>query len=291
MCVRVTDMRGVDLNVFRFDFDLTFAALVMNADGTVYHRFGGRLERMSMKALVRLLRESLEDHREYQNNPKPPEAKPKRALEDTPKYAKLDCIHCHMVNDVERPSIWMYPRPERVGLELEVDEPRLKSGERLLRANGARIRSEADLQWVLNTATSLEIETDRGVRSVPLAKDWQVGTPLDISWRASMWRQRPMPGFGGPKLKPEELKKHGVTWGFTITYIVDWGEDAATGRNAAKAGLKKGDVVVGAGGKSDFEDELHFQAWFRLTQKAGTTIEFEVRRGGKRLTIPMEILP
>lgn len=288
-------MRGVDLTVFQFDYDLTFAALVMNADGTVYHRFGGRdwtdaQSRLSMKGLVRLLRESLEDHREYQKNPKPPETKKKRAMEDLPKYAKLDCIHCHMVNDVDRPSIWMYPRPERIDLELEVDEPITKSGERILRANGVRIRSEADLQWVLNTAASLEIETDRGISKIALAKDWQVGTPLDISWRPSMWRLRPMPGFGGPMLKPEDLKKHGVEWGFTITYIVDWGDDAATGRNASKAGLRKGDIVVAAGGKSDFKNELHFQAWFRLTQKAGTKIEFEVLRGGKRLTIVMEIL-
>ena len=40
--VRITDMAGVDLSMFRFDFDLTFAVLLMNADGTIYHTFAGR---------------------------------------------------------------------------------------------------------------------------------------------------------------------------------------------------------------------------------------------------------
>ena len=40
MCVRVKNMAGVDLALYRFDYDLTFAALLMNADGTIYHTYG-----------------------------------------------------------------------------------------------------------------------------------------------------------------------------------------------------------------------------------------------------------
>ena len=38
-------MRGVDLLRTSFDFDLTFAALLMHPNGYVYHRYGGRDER------------------------------------------------------------------------------------------------------------------------------------------------------------------------------------------------------------------------------------------------------
>ena len=35
-------MRGVDLAAVRFDYDLTWAAFVMDADGRVYARYGSR---------------------------------------------------------------------------------------------------------------------------------------------------------------------------------------------------------------------------------------------------------
>ena len=35
-------MRGVDLNVFAFDYDLTWTAFFLNGDETIYGRFGGR---------------------------------------------------------------------------------------------------------------------------------------------------------------------------------------------------------------------------------------------------------
>ena len=35
-------MRGVNLNVFDFDYDLTWAAFFMNANEKIYGRYGGR---------------------------------------------------------------------------------------------------------------------------------------------------------------------------------------------------------------------------------------------------------
>ena len=35
-------MRGVDLDVFDFDYDLTWMAFFLSADGKVYSRYGGR---------------------------------------------------------------------------------------------------------------------------------------------------------------------------------------------------------------------------------------------------------
>ena len=40
--VRLVNMRGVNLNVFDFDYDLTWAAFLMNAEEKIYGRFGGR---------------------------------------------------------------------------------------------------------------------------------------------------------------------------------------------------------------------------------------------------------
>ena len=42
VCVRLVQMNGLDLSLFQFDYDQTLAALFLNADGTVYGRYGTR---------------------------------------------------------------------------------------------------------------------------------------------------------------------------------------------------------------------------------------------------------
>ena len=57
-----------------------------------------------------------------------------------------------------------------------------------------------------------------------------------------------------------------------------------------KAGLKKRDVVVAVGGRSDFAGEPHFQAWFRMSHAVGDTVSFEYLRNGKRRTADLVIV-
>lgn len=334
-------MAGVDLSIFQFDYDLTFAALLMNGDGTVYHRYGGRDEtsatsRLSIASLVRVLRETLEDHAAYLKKPSPPPARPRRTIEDIPPMArklqkkKIDCFHCHMVNDAEgelareegrwsREDIWRWPLPDQVGLELDRDDATLVRGvisgspaaaagivpgDRLVRLGGERVRTQADVQWVLERApgkgATLPVEHLRAGGAAPrkaelvLEKGWRAGTPLTFSWRPSMWPVKPQPGFGGKLLEGEDLEKVGLgpgTFAFRVGYIVDWGDDAHTGRSARKAGIRNGDIVLAAGGKKDFLTELHFQSWFRLTLKPGITVGLDVLREGRRMTIDLPVLP
>ena len=63
-------MQGVDLAQFQFDYDLTWAALFLNSDGTVYARYGARgqegpMEMNSVAGLRATLRKVLEIHRGY----------------------------------------------------------------------------------------------------------------------------------------------------------------------------------------------------------------------------------
>lgn len=144
VCVRVTDMSRVDLDVFAFDYDLTLAALVMHGDGTVYHRFGGRDAAeatmwSSLAGLAQLLRAAMPSHVEHCLAKITPPAHPPRYVVDLPPLARKRaanaklrdaCVHCHTVHDtlhahaVEterlRPDdIWVYPSPARVGLTLD----------------------------------------------------------------------------------------------------------------------------------------------------------------------------
>ena len=42
--VRIVQGNGIDLSLFQFDYDLTFASFFINADKTIYGRFGTRTE-------------------------------------------------------------------------------------------------------------------------------------------------------------------------------------------------------------------------------------------------------
>lgn len=125
----MTDLRGVDLARHRFDFDLTFAVLLMRADGHVYHRYGGRDARgpdswVSEASFRAVLETTLVEHAAWTergaeedgtasegSDADLPSAKPGDAptisasssplrLENVPAFAERDhgaCIHCHSV--------------------------------------------------------------------------------------------------------------------------------------------------------------------------------------------------
>ncbi len=71
--VRLVQANAMDLTLFKFDFDLTFAAFFLNADGTIYGRFGTRSDEaamrdISMEGLRKALQGALELHEAYPAN-------------------------------------------------------------------------------------------------------------------------------------------------------------------------------------------------------------------------------
>jgi len=146
--VRLTSMKGVDLKRFRFDYDQTFAILMMDAEGSTYSRFGSNDEkadagRMSIAGLKHAMEGVLARHAVA--------ARPNRAARssrsgnnpgvfttaDYPAFARTktaqqSCYHCHYANDARflqrraegtfrKDLLFQYPFPENIGLTLEVD--------------------------------------------------------------------------------------------------------------------------------------------------------------------------
>jgi hypothetical protein len=145
---------AMDLTLFQFDFDLTFAAIFLNADRTIYGRFSTRSSHdadkdVTIEGFRKAMEAALELHEGYPANksalagkqPKPlsvkrPEDYPslrgkfKPDLDYAGKVAQ-SCMHCHQVRDAERlvfragrkpipdDLLFPYPLPSVIGLELD----------------------------------------------------------------------------------------------------------------------------------------------------------------------------
>jgi serine protease Do len=156
VCVRIVQANNLDLSLFQFDYDQSFHALFMNADSTIYGRFGTRSAReededMTMQGLRAAMLAVLKMHDDYpanrttlagkQGHPvehRVPEDLPalKGKYTDKLKYegnVVASCIHCHQIRDSERELfrtarkhmpeqvIFPYPLPDVLGLKMNPD--------------------------------------------------------------------------------------------------------------------------------------------------------------------------
>lgn len=154
VCVRIVKANGLDLTQFQYDFDLSSAAFFMNADGTVYGRYGTRTGHgdgetdVSLEGFAAALTRTLEWHREFPllraglqakkakyDGPVTPEkfatlAKYNTELDYEGKVVQ-SCIHCHQIRDAQRaqlraarkpiPEDLLYPYPNPTGYGLVFD--------------------------------------------------------------------------------------------------------------------------------------------------------------------------
>ncbi len=141
--VRLIQMGGVDLSMFQFDPFLSWSLFFVNADKTIYGRFGrahpsSKRDRKdsnpnhTLDGMKAALRKALEVHRAYEKDPKAlaPALAGKtgpaprwRFAEQTPaakKYGRLKrvavgeeagCVHCHEVQRTAIDSLFMKKQP------------------------------------------------------------------------------------------------------------------------------------------------------------------------------------
>jgi hypothetical protein len=324
--VHVVNMRSVDLRTIDFDFDLTWAAMFMNAEGHVYGRYGSRDEGsaeagLSLKGLKYAMQQSLAA---YQADKK---AKPQatvntlRKFPDVPeKYGAAKrlkanaCIHCHQVNNFRqdllwsqkkwtKAEMWQFPPAKSLGMQLDLaqgdrlksvvadgasDKVGLKTGDVLTTLGGLRISSEADVQYALNRAPVT------GTVAVAWTRNGRAMTgriPLAKGWRRSdiSWRASmwTMPPAMG-------------IYGKNLTTEEKANLDLKPKRLAfrqgnyvpqktRRAGILARDIIVGVGGKPLEMTMLQFNAYVRTNYDVGDKIVFDIIRGARRMKIPMTL--
>jgi hypothetical protein len=219
----------LDLNVFDFDYDLTWMAFFLNADGRVYGRFGGRDAKsaeghLSIPALRYAMAAAVQAHRQGAGARGTSPKKPPFFTEQIPGITSLrtdSCIHCHMIYTARRQilvkqgqwnnsKLWVYPPPENVGLTLDNDQQDkvravrvnasasragLLPGDILGEINGMPVASWGDAQYALHNAPasgSIPVSWRRGDRSMSGRLELRDGwRKTDGWWRPSLRHYRP----------------------------------------------------------------------------------------------------
>jgi len=158
VCVRQVSTNGLDLSLFQFDTDQSFVVFMLNADKTIYGRFGTRSHRtewtgdVSLPGLAKALRGALALHANYPANEESLAGKRGQPLEfaSPEKFPTLkerytdrlategdivkSCIHCHQIGDARREFyrkagrpipekvLFPTPHPKSIGLILNPEE-------------------------------------------------------------------------------------------------------------------------------------------------------------------------
>lgn len=343
--VRIVSTNGLDLSLFQFDTDQSFAVFMLNADGTIYGRFGTRSDRtewigdVSIDGLAKALKGALALHKNYPENksilaakrgPTPEFASPEKFPTLEKKYkATLDyegkvvqsCIHCHQIGDAIRDVafnrnkqlpetiLFPYPHPKAVGLILDPKEMAtvlsveakspaelagFQAGDVIETLNGQPLLSIADVQWVLQQTAPEGADLKAVVfrkgkpteLTLSLEKNWRQRD--DIAWRASSWElRRVVLGgiFSGALLDEirEKTKLSDETTALLVKHVGQYSPHDL----AHRAGVKKGDIIVGINGRTDILRETDLLAERVRNRKPGEKLELSLLRDGKKLSVTL----
>jgi hypothetical protein len=321
--LRLTFLRGVNIALFDYDYDMTWMSFFLDADGRVYSRYGSRnsasADSLNTSAgLLHTMRAVLALHHDESAKPMPPYDGPKAMRpDDIPAYRKLysnSCCRCHMLNEAKweqqrmdgtmKPGpFFLYPLPDNIGIKLDLtkgnqikeiargsfaEKGGLKSNDTIRFANGTRILTCADLQHVLNRLepeSKLTVEVERAGQRV------QAELLLSGNWRASdvSWR------------KSIRVRSYSNNFTRHLTPLAQDEKDrlaierdriafrlTESKGEVQEAGLLKDDIVVALDGKRRLSYQ-NPQYYPLIDHKSGDTMEVTVLRDGKEQSKTMRI--
>ncbi|MFL5241627.1 MAG: Trx7/PDZ domain-containing (seleno)protein [Gemmataceae bacterium] len=318
--VRLTRIDGMDLNLFEFDYDLTFMVFFLNKDKEIYGRYGGRDSesadsRQSLEGLKYAMQSVLGMHEREDKAFAPKSESSSQFIKEFNGRKSKGCMHCHQVKEAldselhrlarwSRDNVWRYPLPENLGIILEVNrgdrvkeikakspaaEAGLRKGDVLKRLNGVPIHSFADAQYALDIAP--------GEGTIPIiwqrdGKDLQEKLALpqgwrktDASWRPSVRHLIPSARLGGADLTAAERKRLGLS-----EKQLAFRESEPVSRQAQEAGIRAGDIILGLD-EAPLEMNLNqFQDYVRGTFLIGDKLTIVLLRDGKRTKATMTLL-
>ena len=326
ICVRIQSMNGINLDLFQFEYDLTWMGFFMDGNDRFYARYGGRLDEdaeshLSQQSLARVMRQVIGLHRDkavqtshYESqglNPRTPE----QLAAMTAMLANRDnkCIHCHDVkvatlkhlrtlNRFRRDLVFTYPAPANIGIVIDPhqqdlvtrvtpDSPAsqggMRSGDRLKSVNGHRILTFADFSRVLEkTPADSQLAVTYLRAGVPRV------SRLTLSGN---WRRTSDPSWR------ESLHVAGANcglWGKKLTEKEKRGKGIPAdqlglkvtfiwGAHTRRTGLRVGDIIVSLDGLRRDMTIQQLHAYPMLKKEYGDTMPILVQRGKQRLSLSL----
>jgi serine protease Do len=321
--VRLTRIESLDLNLFEFDYDLTFMVFFLDAHEKVYARYGGRDgkdadNRQSLAGLRYTMQSVLRMHEREEKEFAPKSQDAAKFIRDVAGsrgfFGRGGCMHCHQVRerldaDLRRSSKWSrdmvfrYPLPENLGFTLEVDRGNviakvkdkssasaagLDVGDIVQRLGGVPIHSFADAQYALDRAAkagSIDIVWRRGDKSLKASMPLSEGwRKSEIAWRNSLRNLIPWPRLNGKDLTLEEKKALGLS----PQQLAFRQKDYVSPR-LKEAGIRGGDIIVGVDGQSLETDFEGFSRHVENNYLVGDRIKLSLFRDGKRMEVSMTL--
>ena len=349
MRVRIVQGNGMDLSLFQFDYDLTFAVFFMNADKTIYGRFGTRAEHenaakdISIEGFKGALEAALELHAGYPGNksvlaaktgPEPikktPEAFPAllryASTLDFDSRINQQCIHCHQIGEAQREIHWYdrkpipdavlypFPMPDVLGMHFSpkhrakiskidpgsaAEKDGFRRADEILTLDGQPMISIADVQWVLHRApenTTLPATVDRHGEKINLTltlrPGWRKGS--NISWRTTTGELR-LVALGGmvlQDLSEAERQRHGISeteMALSVTRLSRSGRRASGQTNAQKAGIRRGDIVVAYGDRTDRLTESGVIGYVLQDAPQAKYLPLKLLRNGEKVEVELSL--
>ncbi len=348
--VRIVQGNGIDLSLFQFDYDLTFAVFFMNPDKTVYGRFGTRTDfrnagkDISIEGFKHALEAALELHKGYPDNreilaaktgPKPikktPEAFPalQRYSSELNFEGRIEgqCIHCHQISEAQREIHWYdrkpvpdevlypFPMPDLLGLHFSPkhcakiskvtvgssgEKDGFKRADEIILLAGQPIISIADVQWVLHRApdsSTIPVKVNRYGTEVDLTltlnPGWRKGS--DISWRTTTGELR-LVALGGMSLEDlsnTERQQKGISetkMALSVENISRRERRGGGGQtNAQRAGIKRGDIIVGFGSRTDRITESGVIGYVLQEQAQAKSLPVQIIRNGEQVEVNLSL--
>lgn len=314
-------MQHVDLNLFEFDWDLTWAVFFMHPDGKVYGRYGGRDgsgadSRNSLLGLRYAMEAALHTHAELSGAPTPKLPSPLiiTKLAAAKRMTRGECIHCHQIKEIireeeqengtwHRDKLWTYPLPENVGITFEKDRGDvvraiapgtpaaridLRPGDKVETIQGLRVSSFADVQYALHKAPfkgdiPLSWKRDDKTHEGTLAVDegWK---KTNVTWRPSMLDLLPALTIFGTDLTLEEKAKLGLG-----PKQLAFRQNAPVHSRAQAMGVRAGDIILGLEDRKLSFTVNEFLGYVRRNYLIGERVTLNLLRDGKRVDLPIKL--
>jgi membrane-associated protease RseP (regulator of RpoE activity) len=310
-------MSDIDVGLFEFDRNNALYYFIMNADDTIYMRYGGRDERsaesyLSLDSIELALKQGLEQHALYQEEMLPNQERPEPLFPcDIPRVRRElitygRCVECHLIGDytlleLERSGTLdkithMYKSPDirTIGIHLDVPkglvvkeaegavvEAGMKPGDRIVALNGQSLLTFGDFQFwydkVPRDASHVALSVERGGQSV----DLEVALPKEW-WLTDLYFRNltvnPQQYFTARTLTPEEKAEYGFALDGFASEVVDTDPGAVVW---SLHRLEKGDIIKSVNGVESDPDTDNLELYIKLYTVSGKDYTLVVVRGGE----------